>query len=353
MTEQKRRSFSSDYTQGAHQSILDRLVATNFDYTPGYGLDPVCDAAREKIRIACDAPDAAVHFLVGGTQANATVIGAVLDSWKGVVSADSGHIATHEAGAIEVGGHKVLCIPQEDGKISAEAILALRKAWEADDNHDHVVEPGMVYLSQPTEFGTLYSLSELTAISDVCKASGMLLYVDGARLAYALASPENDVTMRDLARLTDAFYIGGTKCGALFGEAVVMGDPKLCPRFFTITKQQGAMVAKGRMLGIQFDCLFEDGLYERIGEPAVAAADAIRAALDAAGIEQPMRNSTNQVFALLTSAQVEAFQSTFDLGFWERIDDDHLVMRFATSWATTEDDLQVALDAIARVGSRS
>lgn len=228
---------------------------------------------------ACGAPNAEIHFLVGGTQTNATVIDALLRSYEGVIAADTGHISVHEAGAIEFGGHKVLTLPQENGKITASQICALLDQYEDDANRDHTVMPGMVYLSQPTEYGTLYSKKELAAISALCREKRLPLYIDGARLAYALACPENDVTLRDLAALCDIFYIGGTKCGALLGEAVVIPQPGLIPHFFTIIKQHGALLAKGRLLGIQFDTLFTDGLYERIGADAVRYADAIRRAM--------------------------------------------------------------------------
>lgn len=232
-----RLSFSCDYLEGAHPAILQRLCETNFAQTAGYGTDEYCESAREKIRAACGAPNAEIHFLVGGTQTNATVIDALLRSYEGVIAADTGHISVHEAGAIEFGGHKVLTLPQENGKITASQIRALLDQYEDDANRDHTVMPGMVYLSQPTEYGTLYSKKELAAISALCREKRLPLYIDGARLAYALACPENDVTLRDLAALCDIFYIGGTKCGALLGEAVVIPQPGLIPHFFTIIKQ--------------------------------------------------------------------------------------------------------------------
>jgi len=269
-------SFASDYLEGAHPAIIQRLVETNLEQTVGYGLDPYSESAREKIRAACQAPNAEIRFLVGGTQANATCIDALLASYQGVIAADSGHINVHEAGAIEFGGHKVLSICGQDGKLSATSVDGYCTAWETDDSHDHMVMPGMVYLSQPTEYGTLYSLAELTAIKRVCDRHHLRMYVDGARLAYALACPANDVSLADLARLCDAFYIGGTKCGALFGEAVVVPRPGTIPHFLAIIKQHGALLAKGRAAGIQFDTLFTDDLYLHIGETAIRAADRIR-----------------------------------------------------------------------------
>ena len=270
---ESRLYFASDYMEGAHPAIMKKLMETNLEKTVGYGQDPYTEDAKEKIRKACNAPEAEVFLLVGGTQTNATVIDALLKSYQGVVAADTGHIATHESGAIEFGGHKVLTVPQKDGKISAQQIEKLVKDFYDDANYEHMVMPGMVYISQPTEYGTLYSREELAALSKVCRENHLPLYVDGARLAYALASPENDVTLTDLAELSDVFYIGGTKCGALFGEAVVIPQKGRIPHFFTIIKQHGALLAKGRIAGIQFSELFTDGLYLQIGKPAMEAAE--------------------------------------------------------------------------------
>ena len=337
--EAEKLSFASDYMEGAHPAILRRLCDTNLTKTPGYGTDAVCESARRKIRDACACPDAAVHFLVGGTQTNATVIDAALRPWQGVISAESGHIAAHEAGAIEFGGHKVLTLPHEFGKLSAASIRAYCDAYHNDANREHIVAPGMVYLSQPTEYGTLYSLAELTDIRAVCREFGLTLYVDGARLAYALACPENDVTLPDLARLCDVFYIGGTKCGALFGEAVVIPNKTLLPHFFTIIKQHGALLAKGRVLGHQFDVLFSDGLYLQIGAPAIAAAARLKAMLRDAGYTLWLDTPTNQVFVILENRAKELLAEKVEFGFWEAYDPTHTVVRFATSWATTEGDL--------------
>ncbi len=331
--------FASDYMEGAHPAILNRLVQTNMEHTAGYGLDPYSEAAREKIRAACQAPEADVFFLVGGTQTNATVIDALLRPWQGVVAAETGHIATHEAGAIEFGGHKVLTVPQIDGKLSAETVARCVEAWKQDDNREHTVMPGMVYISQPTEYGTLYSLAELEAISAVCRDAGIPLYMDGARLAYALATPANDAALPDIARLCDAFYIGGTKCGALLGEAVVFPKRGTAPHFFTIVKQHGALLAKGRVAGIQFDALFTDGLYDAIGRTAIAAADRIRAALAEKGYEQALVAPTNQIFVILDPEKAKALSGKVDMGFWENLPDGRVVMRLATSWATTGGDV--------------
>lgn len=306
-----RLSFSCDYLEGAHPAILQRLCETNFAQTAGYGTDEYCESAREKIRAACGAPNAEIHFLVGGTQTNATVIDALLRSYEGVIAADTGHISVHEAGAIEFGGHKVLTLPQENGKITASQIRALLDQYEDDANRDHTVMPGMVYLSQPTEYGTLYSKKELAAISALCREKRLPLYIDGARLAYALACPENDVTLRDLAALCDIFYIGGTKCGAL--------------------------LAKGRLLGIQFDTLFTDGLYERIGKDAVRYADAIRRAMAENGYLPCFPSPTNQSFCIVSEQQRKELAERVDFSVWEQYDETHSIIRFATSWATREE----------------
>ena len=341
-----RLNFASDYMEGAHPAIMQRLLETNLMKTAGYGADEFSEAAREKIRAACEAPEAEVFFLVGGTQTNAVVIDAVLRSYQGVIAAESGHISVHEAGAVELGGHKVLTLPQQDGKLSAAAILGCVREFEQDANRAHMVMPGMVYLSQPTEYGTLYTREELEAISQVCRAHHMPLYVDGARLAYALACPENDVTLADLARLCDAFYIGGTKCGALFGEAVVFPKPGLVPHFFTIVKQHGALLAKGRIAGIQFDTLFTDGLYGQIGRNALRAADRIRAVLRERGYELAFQAPTNQIFVTLDETRLAALSEKVEMGFWEKTGENRTVMRIATSWATTDEDVQALAELL-------
>ena len=332
--------FASDYMEGAHPAIMQKLVETNLEKTVGYGLDPYTESAKEKIRTACNAPDADILLLVGGTQTNATVIDALLKSYQGVVAAETGHIATHESGAIEFGGHKVLTLPQKDGKIRAAQIEKMVKDFYDDANYEHMVMPGMVYISQPTEYGTLYSKEELTEISKVCRANHLPLYVDGARLAYALVSPENDVTLSDLAELCDAFYIGGTKCGALFGEAVVIPQKGLIPHFFTIIKQHGALLAKGRIAGIQFDELFTDGFYERIGKPAIDAAEQIKEALKKFGYKLALDTPTNQIFCIVSNEVMKKIAQDVEFGFWEKYDETHSVIRFATSWATTMEDTQ-------------
>lgn len=330
--------FACDYQEGAYPSILKRLEETNYDHTPGYGTDEITASAKERIRNACDAPLAEVEFLVGGTQANAVVIDSLLKSYQGVITADTGHISVHEAGAIEFCGHKVLTLPSSEGKITAMQIDSFASAYENDGNRDHMVMPGMIYLSQPTELGTLYSLEELAAISRVSHAHGLKLYIDGARLAYALASSENTVSLKDLAKLCDVFYIGGTKCGALFGEAVVIPDPSLIPHFFTIIKQHGALLAKGRILGIQFDELFRDDLYRKIGASAVRQADQIRQVLNESGYRQMLINPTNQIFVSLENSRMKKLSEQLEFSFWEQSDENHTVIRLVTSWATKQED---------------
>ena len=338
--------FASDYMEGAHPRILERLMETNLLKTEGYGLDAFSESARAKIRKACGTPEADVFFLVGGTQTNATMIDAMLRPYQGVIASEAGHISTHEAGAIEFGGHKVLTLPHHNGKLSADGIRDCIQGYLQDDNHEHMVMPGMVYISQPTEFGTLYSLEELERISTVCRENGVPLYLDGARLAYALACPENDVSLPDLGRLCDAFYIGGTKCGALFGEAVVIPRHQAIPHLFTIIKQHGALLAKGRIAGIQFDTLFTDGLYEQVGKTAIDAAGRIRRALEEKGYQLAFPSPTNQIFPVLDREKAKALSEKVEMSFWENRDEDHTVFRIATSWATGDDEVNRLIECL-------
>ena len=332
-------SFGSDYLEGAHTEILQRLAATNMEQTAGYGLDTYSDAAREKIRKACRSPRAEINFLSGGTQTNRIVISSLLHPYEGVIAADTGHITVHEAGAIECGGHKVLALPHTDGKLTARAIETCLRTYYEDVNHNHMVRPGMVYLSHPTEYGTLYTMDELEVFSAICRANKIPLFLDGARLAYALGCSANELTLPAIARLTDVFYIGGTKCGALLGEAVVFPKPAVIPHFFTIVKQSGALLAKGRVLGIQFDTLFTDGLYERGGAHAVTAADRIRTALTEKGYQLAVDSPTNQIFLALDDAQHAHLSAEVSMGFWEK-QGDVTIMRIATSWATRDADVE-------------
>lgn len=332
-------SFGSDYMEGAHPEILQRLVETNMDQTAGYGLDEYSEAARAKIRRACRAPHAEIHFLSGGTQVNRIVISTLLRPYEGVIAADTGHITVHEAGAIECGGHKVLALPHSDGKLTARAIEKCLRSFHEDANRDHMVRPGMVYISHPTEYGTLYTMDELEIISAICRTNRIPLFLDGARLAYALGCPVSELTLPAIARLCDAFYIGGTKCGALFGEAVVFPKPGIVPHFFTIVKQNGALLAKGRVLGIQFDTLFTDGLYERGGAHATLMADRIRAALTEKGYQLAVDSPTNQIFLALNAEQYAHLSAHVAMGFWEK-QGDATIMRIATSWATRDADVE-------------
>ncbi|MCR5641461.1 MAG: low specificity L-threonine aldolase [Lachnospiraceae bacterium] len=338
--------FASDYQEGAHPEIMKRLMETNLEHTEGYGTDAYSNQARAAIRSACKAKDAMVYFLGGGTQTNATVIASMLASYEGAIAADTGHINVHEAGAVEYTGHRVLALPSKEGKLAATTIDTFVAGFLKDDSWDHMVYPGMVYLSQPTEYGTIYSKAELEQIREVCLKYNMKLYIDGARLAYALEADGNDVTLEDLAKLCDAFYIGGTKCGALFGEAVVVPDPKAIPHFFTMIKQHGALTAKGRILGIQFGCLFTDGLYERVGANGVAMANRLRQILQDKGYELYMPNPTNQVFVVMDNDRLARLQERVVCSVWEALDDSHTVIRLATSWATTEADIQALAECL-------
>ncbi len=342
----RKLNFASDYTRGAHPDILARFVDTNMMKTDGYGADEISEAAREKIRDACHCKDACVQFLLGGTQANAVVIDAFLQSYQGVIAAETGHISAHEAGAIEASGHKVLMLPGADGKLRAEDVRQYADGFYRDDNREHMVMPAMVYISHPTEHGTLYTREEFRQLREVCSRYRMALYVDGARLAYALACPENDITLQDLAAYCDAFYIGGTKCGALFGEAVVIPDPERIPAFFTIIKQHGALLAKGRLLGLQFDTMFTGGLYERIGTPAIREAQRIREALVEKGYQLCFGSPTNQVFCVMENSRLEVLGREVEYSFWEKYDDTHTVIRFATDWSTTPEETDALISVL-------
>ncbi|SFP97631.1 L-threonine aldolase [Lachnospiraceae bacterium XBB1006] len=337
---QEKLNFASDYLEGAHPDILKRLVETNLEQSAGYGMDVYSERARELIRKACDAPEAEVYFLVGGTQTNATVIDAFLRSYQGVIAAETGHINVHEAGAIETNGHKVLALPHTDGKLQAEVLQQYLEHFFADESYEHMVIPGMVYLSQPTEYGTLYQKEELVEIKKICERYKLPLYVDGARLAYALACKENDVTLADLAVLCDAFYIGGTKCGALFGEAVVITNSERIPHFFTIVKQHGALLAKGRIAGIQFETLFTQERYWKMGENGIKTANAIRKALEKKGYQEVFPSATNQVFICMEKAKADRLRERAQLSVWEIPDADHVVLRICTSWATKMEDVE-------------
>lgn len=329
--------FECDYGEGAHPRILERLAATNMEQTAGYGEDPHCEAARGYIRELCRMPDADVHFLVGGTQANLTVIAAALRPHQGVIAAESGHINVHETGAIEATGHKVITVPGENGKITAGEVRGVCDSHWRDPTHEHIAQPAMVYISNPSEIGTIYTLAELEEISKVCRKCGLPLFMDGARLGYGLACELCDYTLADIAALCDVFYIGGTKVGALFGEAVVITDAALKRDFRYIMKQRGAMLAKGRLLGIQFEALFEDGLYFEISRHATELAMKLRAACTAKGYPFLVDSMTNQQFPILPNSLIERLKVKFAFSLWQPTDAAHTAVRFCTSWATKEE----------------
>ena len=343
--------FASDYQEGMAPEIIARLSETNYVAVTGYGSDPYCAAAADKIKAACQSPDAEVYFLSGGTQANETVIAAVLREYQGVIAADTGHISVHEAGAVEYTGHKVLTVKGERGLLKADDLQEYLETFYADANHEHMVQPGMVYISQPTEYGTLYSKADLQALREVCDTYNLPLYADGARMAYALAAPSNNVSLADMAALTDVFYIGCPKCGAMIGEAVVITNPSLMPHFFTIIKQHGALLAKGRILGISFDTLFTGGLYEKLGAHALKQADRIRSALAENNWQFFFETPTNQIFVVADNEVLKQLDEEVIYSFWEKYDENHTVIRFATSWATNDEDVAALIRLIERYGS--
>ena len=332
-------SFENDYIQGAHPEVLKRLTETNLEPLSGYGTDPYCESAREKIRRECGCPEAEIHFLVGGTQTNAVVIDAMLKGFEGVAAADTGHVAVHEAGAVEYTGHKVLTIPHHSGKIDPGELKEYLEGFYQDANHEHMVFPGMVYLSHPTELGTLYSRKELEEISQICREYEIPLFLDGARLGYGLMSSDTDVTLQDVAQLCDVFYIGGTKVGALCGEAVVF--PEKAPRhFLTSVKQHGALLAKGRRLGIQFDTLFTATLYFDISRHAIERAEELKRVLQEKGCTFAWESPTNQQFVILEDSTVRRLKEHVVFSFWEKADETHTVVRFVTSWATRKEEIE-------------
>lgn len=333
-------SFTCDYCEGAHPKILQRLLDTNMIQASGYGEDPFCSSARAKIREATCCPKADVFFLVGGTQTNATVIDSMLRGYEGVIAAASGHIAVHESGAIEFGGHKVITLPAKEGKLEAVTIEDYLKVFHADEAKDHMVLPGMVYISFPTEYGTIYSRSELEDIKEVCKRYCIPLFIDGARLGYGLQSPACDLTLPEIASLCDVFYIGGTKVGALCGEAVVFPGGNAPAHFFTTVKQHGALLAKGRLLGLQFDTLFTDGLYFEISRNSIEKAMELKQLFISKGIPLYIDSPTNQQFPIMTKEDLAPLEGKVLYEVWETLPDGRLVTRFATSWATSEAQIE-------------
>lgn len=334
--------FNNDYAEGCHPRVLEALTKTNFDQTPGYGEDHYCAEAARKIRILCGREDVAVHFLVGGTQTNMTVIAAALRPHQGALCAQSGHIHVHETGAVEATGHKVLALPSEDGKITAAQVRRAVESHRSDGSFEHIVQPKLVYISNPTELGTLYSLSELTALSETCHELGLYLFLDGARLGYGLMAKDNDVRLPDIARLCDVFYIGGTKVGALFGEAVVISHSALKEDFRYLIKQRGGMLAKGRLLGVQFDALMTDNLYFEISAHADALADQIKDVLLSLKVPFLVPAVTNQLFPILQDSVLEKLSEKYVFCEQQRVDDTHRAIRFCTSWATRQE----AVDAL-------
>ena len=326
--------FECDYLEGAHPAIMDALMKANMEQTVGYGVDEYCESARGRILDECGLENAAIHFISGGTQTNLIACSAFLKPWQGAICADSGHIAVHESGSVEATGHKVLTIPAKDSKITAAQVEDFCEAHYSDSNVEAAVEPGMVYISQPTEYGTIYSRRELQEMKRVCEKYHMPLFIDGARLIYALACRENDADLKDIAHSCDAFYIGGTKAGLLLGEAMVIVNPELNAGFRHTLKQRGAMLAKGRVLGIQFDTLFKDGLYKEIGAHAMTLADKIRKALSENGFEFYVGSPTNQIFIVMEDALVEKLKDRYSFALWEKAGKGRSVMRICTSWAT-------------------
>lgn len=337
--------FECDYMEGCHPFILNRLNEINFEKISGYGCDEICKSAKEKICAACDCPNAEIHFLVGGTQTNATVIDALLKRYETVITANTGHITEHEAGAIEAKGHKVTMLPSHEGKISCDDLLAFLKNYFDDENNAHIVRPGVVYISFPTEFGTIYSLDELKSLRKVCDEYNLKLYLDGARLGYGL-SASSDVTLKDIAKYCHAFYIGGTKVGAMFGEAVVFTEENLVPHFFTLIKQNGALLAKGWLLGVQFDTLFTDDLYFKISDNAIKMAKRIEQAFVQKGYKIFIDSPTNQKFIVLENSKMQELKKSVSFSYWQKFDENHTVVRFATSWATTDEQVDELLRLI-------
>ena len=338
--------FNSDYTEGCHPSILRRLEETNMEQTAGYGEDEYCREAAERIKAVCEAPDANVHFLVGGTQTNVTVIASALRPYQGAITATTGHINVHETGALEACGYKCLTIDTPDGKLTAEQVEKYTKAHFADESFEHMVQPKLVYISNPTELGTIYKKAELEALYRVCRENDLYLFLDGARLGYGLACRENDLTMADIAANTDVFYIGGTKVGALFGEAVVITNPELKKDFRYSIKQRGGMLAKGRLLGIQFLTLFEENRYFEISAHAARLAEKLKDELTKMNISFYINSPTNQQFPILSDDVLDKLREKYSFAYQARVDETHSAVRFCTCWATKEENVEALLTDI-------
>ena len=338
--------FVNDYSAGCHEKVMQRLVETNLEKQAVYGEDIYSLSAKEKIRKACDCENAEIVFISGGTQTNQLAIDSLLLPHEGVVCAESGHINVHESGAIEYTGHKVLTLPEHDGKIEASELRDFMQRFYADENYEHCVFPGLVYITFPTEFGALYSRKELEALRKVCDEYKLSLYMDGARLGYGLACKENELTLADIARLTDAFYIGGNKVGALFGEALVFTKNNMPRHFITHVKRHGALMAKGRVLGVQFDALFTDDLYMEIGRHAMRLADKLRAAFEEKGYQFFKKTPTNQIIIVVDDEKKAELEKKVAFSFWEKLDETHTAIRFVTDWATREEDVDALIELL-------
>lgn len=338
--------FESDYTEGAHPKILERLNETNMIQASGYGHDEFCESAKNKIRKTINCPNAQIQFITGGTQTNQIVIDTMLKPFEGVVSAQTGHVNSHEAGAIEYTGHKVIPIPQHEGKIDGTELNDYLETFFSDGNNEHMVFPGIVYISHPTEYGTLYTKNELTKISSVCRKNKIPLFMDGARLGYGIMAKSSDLSLEDIAELCDVFYIGGTKCGALCGEAVVFTKNNMPQHFENLVKKHGALLAKGRLLGVQFDALFTDNLYLEISKNAIDTAETLKKALKEKGYRFLLDSPTNQQFVILENKFMEELKKSVKFNFWEKYDKDHTVVRFATSWSTKMENIEKLINLL-------
>ena len=345
--------FNNDYSEGCHPKILSALEKSNFEQTPGYGCDDYCARAAARIRQLCEDDSLAVHFLVGGTQANLTVIDAALRPHQAAVGAVTAHINVHETGAVEATGHKVLGLPSADGKLTASQVEETAAAYYGQDGPEHMVQPKLVYISFPTELGTIYSRKELEELSAVCKKYDMYLFLDGARLGYGLTAKGNDVSLADLARLCDVFYIGGTKVGALFGEAVVIKNPAIGEDFRFLIKQHGGMLAKGRLLGVQFLALLEDNTYFEIAGHANTLADQIRQTLDELGYAYLVPGVTNQIFPILPDALLARLGEHFTYNVEKRVDESHQAVRFCTGWATSRENVDALCAALRTLSQKN
>lgn len=344
--------FGSDYMAGAHPEVMAALNATNLLHTAGYGNDPFTQEAKQIILQECGIPEGEVYFFTGGTQTNAVVIDQLLGRNEGVIASDAAHISVHEAGAIELSGHKVIELKNHSGKLVASEVDNYIKAFYADETYPHMVRPALVYISFPTELGTVYTKEELGELHAVCAKWDIPLYIDGARLAYGLAAGGNVSDVRTLASMCDVFYIGGTKCGALFGEAVVTSRPAIFRRFFTLMKSHGAVLAKGRLLGVQFKTLFTNGLYYRIGREAVSLALVLKRGFEQRGYRIFMDSPTNQQFVVLPNSLVDALKERVCFELWGPKGEEDSVVRFVTDWTTTEEDIDTLFEIIDGIGAR-